>query len=162
VSDDTPSKLVEALTASVSGAPGLEVPPKCFVDMGAEFVDFEAGKRMRVRFPVYERYAGPTGYMQGGMLTAAFDNTYGPFSYLTAKKPCVTITIDTHFLRPVKADGSQQVEVEVNLRARTRALLFIEGECYNSRNKVVAASTTTMAVVGKGGLVGPESGPEGP
>ncbi len=153
MSDQSGMEILKNMASAVADAEGLEIPPKCFVDMGAEFVDHEPGKSLRVRFPVYERYAGPTGFMQGGILTAAFDNAYGPFSYLTARAPCASITIDTHFLRPVQADGTEVVEVEVNLRARTRSLLFIEGECYNSRGKVVAASTTTMAIVSKRGHI---------
>lgn len=122
-----------------------QIPPPVFVDMQGEFVNFDAEEGYLVtRFPVLERFCNPFGTMQGGMLAAAIDNTFGPLSMLVAP-PNVTrrmeitynrsvlpemghITIEAQF---VNADGnklhfSARVrDPQGNLLARARATHWV-------------------------------------
>ena len=77
----------------------LVLPPPCFLDMEAQVVDFVDGLSLTVRFPVLPRYRNPLGFMQGGFIAAALDNTIGPFSYLVAP-PSVTTQMTLSYLRP--------------------------------------------------------------
>jgi acyl-coenzyme A thioesterase PaaI-like protein len=63
---------------------GMELPPKVFVDMDGEFIDFVEGESLTVRFPNKERYMNPLGFMQGGIIVAAMDNAIAPLSYMLA------------------------------------------------------------------------------
>ncbi|EMN51288.1 hypothetical protein LEP1GSC088_4512 [Leptospira interrogans str. L1207] len=51
----------------------LELPPKSFQEMKAEFVEFEPPKRLVVRIPYDSRFTNPVGIFQGGMLCAALE-----------------------------------------------------------------------------------------
>ena len=74
--------------------PGLQIPPPCLTGMGAEPVAWRDGESLTMRFPVRPEYANPLGYMQGGFIVAALDNTLGPFSYLIAPQPMdLTFTV---------------------------------------------------------------------
>ncbi|WAK02114.1 PaaI family thioesterase [Methylobacter sp. YRD-M1] len=61
---------------------GMELPPKIFKAMEGEFLEYVEGQSLTVRFPVKESYSNPFGFMQGGMIMAAMDNTLGPLSLL--------------------------------------------------------------------------------
>lgn len=124
----------------------LEIPPKVFRDMHGELIDYVRNVSLRASFPAFERYAGPTGMVQGGIISAMFDNSFGPFSYLVAKKPCATITLDVHFMRPAPVDG-ERLTVDVYLRTKSRTVLFMDGEMTNQRGKTVARATTTLAIL---------------
>ena len=57
------------------------IPPPIFVTLQGEFMEFELDSGMLItRFPVLDKYLNPYGYMQGGMVAAAVDNTLGPLS----------------------------------------------------------------------------------
>jgi len=57
------------------------IPPPVFVSMQGEFMEFELDSGTLItRFPVLDKYLNPYGYMQGGMVAAAVDNTLGPLS----------------------------------------------------------------------------------
>jgi len=55
--------------------PGMA--PNCFNFMQGQIIEF-SGERMTIAFPVLESYLNPGGSMQGGFITAAFDNVFGP------------------------------------------------------------------------------------
>lgn len=125
---------------------GVEIPPKVFVEMGAEITDYVRNQSMTVSMPAPERYAGPTGMLQGGIIAAAFDNAFGPFAYLTAKRPCVTTDLHITYLRPIKT-GSGKITVEVTLRAKTRRFVFMDGVVYNGAGKPAAKAAMTVAIL---------------
>jgi acyl-coenzyme A thioesterase PaaI-like protein len=81
----------------------MVLPPPIFAELGSEVValDVEAGM-MQMRFPFEQRFTNPLGYMQGGMIGAAMDNTIGPLSFLVAP-PSVTVRFDMRFLKPINA-----------------------------------------------------------
>jgi uncharacterized protein (TIGR00369 family) len=128
--------------------PGVEIPPKCFVDMEAEVIA-QGENRLRVRFPVRPRYQNPMGYMQGGYIVAAIDNTIGPLSFLVAP-PNVTTQLHTSYVRPVPPTETY-IEVEASLMEKTKRQLFFSATVYNSEGKIVALATAAcMMVLGQG------------
>ena len=112
------------------------IPPPCLLDMQGEFVEYEEGVRLAMRFPVLPRYRNPMGHMQGGFIVAALDNTLGPFSYLIAP-PSVTTSLDTQYLRPVTS-GDEHIVCNAWLVERTRNVLHLHADVRNGGGKVVA------------------------
>lgn len=55
MNNDIMSKLAAIIPANT----GMELPPKIFIDMDGEFIDFVEGKTLTVRFPNKERYRNP-------------------------------------------------------------------------------------------------------
>lgn len=123
----------------------LELPPKVFLDMEGEFLEYQEGQVLRVRFPVKKRYQNPMGHMQGGMIVAAIDNTIGPLSFLVAP-PSVTTQLNTTYIRPVTGQD-ESIVVTGRVIERTRGYLFLMAEVTNAVGKLVAVSYATCSII---------------
>jgi uncharacterized protein (TIGR00369 family) len=130
--------IFELLKAKMPAQSALEIPPKIFTDMGGEIIDYIKGISLTVRFPVKERYQNPLGSMQGGMIVAAIDNTFGPLCYLEAP-PSVTTHINTTYIRPITAD-QQHITVTANVVEITKRQIHMRAEIKNEAGKIVAIS----------------------
>jgi uncharacterized protein (TIGR00369 family) len=124
----------------------LEIPPKVFRDMHGELLEYVKNRSLKAGFPMFERYAGPTGMTQGGIIAAAFDNVFGPLSYLVAKKPCATLTMEITYLRPVSASHEHLI-VDAVVKGKSRHVLFMEAQATNKRGKIVATATTALMIL---------------
>ncbi|EMY77031.1 hypothetical protein LEP1GSC060_3299 [Leptospira weilii serovar Ranarum str. ICFT] len=124
----------------------LELPPKSFKEMNAEFVEFEGSKRIVVRIPYDDRFTNPIGIFQGGMLCTALDNTFGPLSYLAAKRPCVTTDLSTQFFRTF-SPKDEYVLIEAKVVSKSPAMLTMQAEVRNPKNKLVAIATTSALIL---------------
>src|SRR5215471_8084782 len=80
--------------------PGVKVPPPCFLSSGAKILAHEPNKSLTISFPVTEDQTNPVGSLQGGILASLFDNTFGPLSFSTVRKPLVSIDMTINFIRP--------------------------------------------------------------
>jgi len=96
-------------------------------------------------FPVTQGSLNPEGKMQGGFLTAAFDNVFGPLSYLAARSPCVTLDIHTQYFRGLTIGETVTIVAEVI--ARGQSSVFMKAEAFNSSQKLVAVSSTNLLIV---------------
>lgn len=124
------------------------IPPPSLVDMEGEFLEYEEGLRMTMRFPVLPRYRNPMGHMQGGFIVAALDNTLGPLSYLIAP-PSVTTSLNTQYLRPATPTDAFII-CEARLVERTRNVLHLHGEARNPAGKVIALCQSINQIVAMG------------
>lgn len=78
----------------------LKLPPPSFIELKLEFLEIEPGQKLVARLPYQERFSNPVGTYQGGYLSAGMDDVFGPLSYMTAKGPCMTLTLNVTFLKP--------------------------------------------------------------
>jgi acyl-coenzyme A thioesterase PaaI-like protein len=132
----TGAAIMDALAARTPPGVKLELPPPCLLDMHAEWLEYVEGQRLRMRFPVLPRYRNPLGFMQGGFIAAALDNTVGPFSYLTAP-PSVTSQLSLSYLRPVTPELNW-LYCTATVIQRTRKTLYLAGEACGDDGKVAA------------------------
>lgn len=100
------------------------IPPPIFVLMRGEFIAFDPEEKLLVaQFPVLESYLNPYGFMQGGMIATAVDNTLGPLSVLVAP-PNLTRHLDMTYSKPAALEmGSIVVEARL-LAQEGRRLVF--------------------------------------
>ena len=89
---DIMQRVLELMTSDT----GMDLPPRVFCDTEGEFIDLVEGISLTARFPNKDRYMNPMGFMQGGIITAAIDNTVSPLSFMLGS-PNVTQTISTTF-----------------------------------------------------------------
>lgn len=76
----------------------------------------------------------------GGMISAFFDNTFGP-SYLAAKKPTTSLDLNTTFIKTISpADG--ELVVEGRIVKMTKRFIIFEGRAYNPDNQLIATCTS--------------------
>lgn len=124
---------------------GATFPPKCFLSMKAEFVSYESRQSLVITIPVLEQSLNPMQMMQGGFLVAAFDNAFGPLSYLAARVPCVTMNISAQFIRPV--ESGERLTVYAKVASRGAQVLHMTAEAFNSKNKLIAVATAGATVM---------------
>ena len=123
----------------------LDAPPPSFRELHGEFVEAD-NRRIKVRFPFDARFTNPIGIFQGGVLCAAIDNTFGPLSYLSLKRPSVTLDLSTHFIRSFSAKD-EYIDVEAKVVSISSATLVMEAEVRNAKNKLIATATTTFLIL---------------
>ncbi len=120
--------------------------PRCASFIKGEFVDYKPGKSLTMAFPVLEEYLNPAQSMQGGIIAAAFDNVFGPFSVLEGKTSATTtIDINTTFYRPIMA--GDVLTVIVNLIANGRTFIHMAGEARDSHHKLIATCNTKYMIL---------------
>lgn len=115
--------------------------PYCFKYMQGTVLDFVEGESLTISFPVLRDYLNPSGTMQGGFITAAFDNVFGPLCYL-ATKTTATTTIDiiTSYHRPI-FEGDELI-ITATVKNKGRNKIYMTAEAYNQDKKLVATASS--------------------
>ncbi len=146
MAEDSLNHRIYRILRARAGTGSLKIPPPCFVEMKGEFTAYdEQQQRLVARFPVEPRYQNPLGYMQGGFLAAAIDNTLGPLSYLVAP-PSVTLQLSTQYLRPVAPD-TDYVEVEGRVEETTKRCLYLSARVLDPRARVLAIAQASCQLL---------------
>ncbi len=127
--------------------PGVKVPPPCFLASGAKIIAHEPNKSLTVAFPVSIEQTNPVGSLQGGILASYFDNTFGPLSFATMRRHCVSIDMTVNFVRPVWP--GETVVVRAEFKSKSRKLIQLYAEARNEKQKLIATATTNMLVYDK-------------
>ena len=115
---------------------GMDLPPRVFSDMEGEFIDLVEGISLTARFPNKDRYMNPMGFMQGGIITAAIDNTVSPLSFMLGSTN-VTQTISTTFKRPIKKTD-RFVIVKASMIEKTETHIVMQAEVKSDSGKLMA------------------------
>jgi uncharacterized protein (TIGR00369 family) len=115
---------------------GMDFPPRAFSDMDGEFIDLVEGISLTARFPNKDRYMNPMGFMQGGIITAAIDNTVSPLSFMLGS-PNVTQTISTTFKRPIKKTN-RFVIVKASMIEKTETHIVMQAQVKSDTGKLMA------------------------
>jgi len=127
-----------------SNVPGGDLLPNCFLDMRGEFLEYREREMLKVRFPVLEESLNPMRKMQGGYIAAAFDNAFGPLSYVAAREVCSTIDIHAQFIRGV--DEGDSLTIVARVVSRGSLMLNLAGEGFNGKGRLVATCTANMVI----------------
>jgi len=124
--------------------PDVKTPPNCFLASGARIIAHEPNKSLTVAFPVQEEQTNPIGSLQGGILCSFFDDTFGPLSFVTMRKPCVSIDMTVNFIRPARP--GETIVIRAEFKSKSRKLLQLYAEAHNDKNKLIATATTKLMV----------------
>ncbi len=125
--------------------PDARIPPNCFTWMNVRVISYDSRRMVKIQIPVTEQMLNPMMVMQGGFISAAFDNAFGPLSYAAAKKPCSTLEMHTQYIRSIAA--GEMLTVEAKVVSRGTHSLHIAGEAHNSQGKLIATSGCTMIIM---------------
>ena len=130
-------KLPHEITASL--------PPPCFEEMDGKFERYVHRKSLTASYLAKPHYTNPMGSMQGGFITAAFDNTFGPLSLVTTRTATVSIDLNTQYMRPVKIGQRLTVTAEVILRGFSS--IYLTAQAFSEAGKLVATASTNMHII---------------
>ncbi len=119
----------------------LDRAPNCFVTMQGKVLNYIPDSSLSIAFPVMESYLNPARTMQGGFITAAFDNVFGPLCLLATGTPhTTTVDISTHYHRSISAGDELIVTAVIKSKGRTK--IHMLGEAYNKQNQLIATAST--------------------
>jgi len=117
----------------------LPAAPPCFTSMKARLIGHKPDTELSVAFPVVDAYLNPAGSMQGGIITAAFDNVFGPLCYRASGTPAsAMVDINTSYHRPVFA--GDELTITARVKAKGKRIIHMEAEAYNREKKLVASA----------------------
>lgn len=120
--------------------------PACFRLMAGRVEHYRADDLLTVSFPVQPDYCNPAGTMQGGLITGAFDNVFGPLCYLaTRSRATTTIDLQTHYHRPVRPGDTLRITAAVKTRGRTK--VHMTADAHDGEGRLVATATCTYLVL---------------
>lgn len=130
-------KTNESMTEALQKLPSV---PNCAVFMRAEFIEYIPGEKLTFSFPVQDIYLNPAQSMQGGFITAAFDNVFGPLSLLEMKSSyTTTITLTTSYHRPIFA--GDKLTVTAYIKNMGRRKIHMQADAFNHNKKLIATAT---------------------
>ena len=125
---------------------GMTQPSQSSQTLGFQLIemDVKAGTA-RVAFDGKPEFANPTGYIQGGFLSAMLDDVMGMMAMLKVAPRAFASTIDLHihYLRPVRAG---RIEVAARITNKGPSIMFAEADLFDCRGKISAKATSALAV----------------
>lgn len=125
---------------------GLNKVSNCSQTLGFELLDLDIkGGTTKVKFHGDDKFLNPMGIVQGGILAAMLDDAMGMIGMLKlqGKSWVSTIDLNTQYLRPVRKGD---VTVCAKIVSTGKNIMFAEGELYDSRNKLSARATCSLAL----------------
>ncbi len=125
---------------------GMTEPSLSSQTLGFKLIemDVKAGTA-RVSFEGKPEFANPTGFIQGGFLSAMLDDVMGMMAMLKVapKNFASTIDLHIHYLRPVRVGN---IEVQAQITNKGPSVLFAQADLYDCRGKVSAKATSALAI----------------
>jgi uncharacterized protein (TIGR00369 family) len=125
---------------------GMKQPSQSSQTLGFQLIemDVKAGTA-RVEFAGKPEFANPTGYIQGGFLSAMLDDVMGMMAMLKVAPKSFASTIDlhVHYLRPVRVG---KIEVAARITNKGPSVMFAEADLYDCRGKISAKATSALAI----------------
>lgn len=96
--------------------------------------------RSLIGFRADARHVNARGIVHGGMLMTFADTALGGCVWnACGRRPCVTLSQQSHFLRPARA--GDWVECHAGITCKTRSILFVQGRMEVSGTTVFTASS---------------------
>lgn len=117
----------------------FEIPPPVFVAMKGEMISIDLDNNLfRCKFPVLNEQLNPYGMMQGGMISAAIDNTIGPLS-MTVAPPSVTRKLEIKYLNAIDTN-IDFIYVTAKYLKQKKRFLYFEASVQDTEESTVFAS----------------------
>ncbi|WP_159080440.1 PaaI family thioesterase [Nocardia suismassiliense] len=123
----------------------LQLPPPSAKEMDMQFEEYVPGQSLTATVVAPPSYANAVGILQGGFISAMFDNLIGPLSYLTARGPTTSLELGTHFMRTVVT--GERLKLTATVRKPGRSVIYLVADAHNKDDKLVATAVSTVQVL---------------
>ena len=124
----------------------FQLPPPSQIELALEYLEVAPGSKIRAKLPFQERFTNPIHTYQGGFLAAGIDDIFGPLSYITAGRPCTTLSLNLTFLKAfTKKMGS--VEIEGVVLQKTKSFIFMRAEVKSPDGELLAHAESHVAIL---------------
>ncbi len=142
-----PAKIMAILEENLEGRMDeIIFPPPVFDALKGEIVSYDHDKEtLTNRFPILNIHLNPYGSMQGGIISAAIDNTIGPLSLLVSP-PNFTRYMNVKYARIVTPDLGY-IYVTANYIRKKKRFLYFEATVLDSEENQLASAKSTHWVL---------------
>lgn len=124
----------------------LDMPPPTNKILGTIYTEMDFGKMLAAEIKFDPKFSNPMHVFQGGFLCAAFDEVYGPLTYMASGRPVVTIEMSATFIRPF-TEKDESITAKAEIVAQTKTLIVLKGEAKNKEGKLIAISTSHSLII---------------
>jgi uncharacterized protein (TIGR00369 family) len=92
-----------------------------------------------------DRHTNPAGLVHGGMICTLLDHALSAIAWeANARKPCVTVAFDAHFLAPARAGDFMIARGRIT--RQTTTLAFLQGTLAAGEATIATASTVVRVL----------------
>lgn len=113
-------------------------------DMNTEFVDYTEDGVFTLKYKLKDTQRNGYHLLQGGYISAFFDNNYGLFVYVAGDgKPFSTINMTMNFHKAVLAD-TDELFVSTKIISTGRRIVCMEGEACDPSGRLIATCQTNL------------------
>ena len=145
-------KSMQEMAAQFSGMGiALQLPPNSTKTMGTEYVEIEMGKMLTAKFLFNSQFMNPIQMFQGGLICAAFDEVFGPLTYMSAGRPVVTLEMSTSFVRPFTTKD-EFITIKAEVVSKTKTVILLRAEAKTKEGKLVATATNHSLIMSDANL----------
>ena len=131
-------KSLEKIKAELN-AKGIDIqlPPASMLELQIEYLEAVPGKSIKGKVPFQKRFTNPIKTYQGGILSAAMDDFFGPLSYISAGRPCTTLSLNTTYLKPF-TEKMEYIIIEAEVLQQTKSFIFMRAVAKSPEGALLA------------------------
>lgn len=124
----------------------VQLPPPSMLELQLEYLEVHPGKKMIAKLPFQQRLTNPIRTFQGGFLAAGIDDVFGPLSYVTAGRPCTTLSLNTTFLKPFLAKHGHCL-IEAEILQKTKSFIFMRAKVTTPDGEIIAHAESHVSIL---------------
>lgn len=124
----------------------IQLPPPSQLELQIEYLEVNPGKSLKGKVLFQKRFTNPIKTYQGGFLGAALDDHFGPLSYITAERPCTTLSLNVTFLRPF-LEKMAYCLIEAEVLQKTKSFIFMRAVVLSPEGDLLAHAESHVAIL---------------
>lgn len=124
----------------------IALPPPSMLELGLHYLEVKPNESMKAKLPFQKRFTNPVGTFQGGILAAGLDDVFGPLSYVSAGRPCLTLSLNLTFLKAF-TEKMQFCTVEAIILQKTKSFIFMRGEARSPDGELLAVAESHVSIL---------------
>ena len=121
------------------------LPAPSFEQLGGVFLNYIDRQELFTKFNIKPKLSNPQGTVQGGIIAACFDDTFGPLGIVAARHPVMSIDINIQYVRAVPLE--KDIFIHTKVISRSPSTLFLRADAFNARGKLMAQASTNLFIV---------------
>jgi len=122
-----------------------QLPPNSTAMLNCEHLNYKDRCELVNRYFIGNEFSNPQGTVQGGVIAACFDDTFGPLGVVTARNPIVTIDMNIQYIRAISVD--EDFFIQANIVSVAKSTIFIEAKAFNCKGKLLAKASTNQLIL---------------
>lgn len=124
----------------------IQLPPASMLELQIEYLEAVPGKMIKGKVPFQKRFTNPIKTYQGGILSAAIDDHFGPLSYISAGRPCTTLSLNMTYLKPF-TEKMGHVIIEAEVVKQTKSFIFMRASVSSPEGELLAHSESHVNIL---------------